>query len=78
MFNKYIPFWGESILPELVDNGDTAIPELFLVRLNEERLEGVADLVPHVAVREIETCKNHSLKKEECEEHNLCISIVQL
>ena len=38
------------MLPELVDNGDAAIPELFLVRLDEERLEGVADLVPHVAV----------------------------
>ena len=48
-------------LPELVDNGDTAIPELLLVRLNEERLEGVADLVPHVAVREIETRQDDGL-----------------
>ena len=63
MFNKYIPFWGEAILPELVDNGDAAIPELFLVRLNEERLEGVADLVPHVAVREIETRQDNGLSE---------------
>ena len=49
--------------PELVDNGDTAIPELLLVRLNKERLEGVADLVPHVAVREIETRQDDGLSE---------------
>ena len=65
LFGENQSFWYVLVFqPELVDNGDTAIPELFLVCLNEERLEGVADLVPHVAVGEIETREDHSLRKE--------------
>ena len=33
---------------QLVDDVDAAVPEFVLVRLHEERLQGVADLVAHV------------------------------
>ena len=36
---------------QLVDEGDAAVPEAVLVRLNQEGLQGVADFVAHVAGR---------------------------
>lgn len=39
----------EHGLAQLVDDVDAAVPELVLVRLDEERFQGVADLVTHVA-----------------------------
>ena len=34
---------------QAVDDGDAAVPEALLVRLHKERLQGVTDLVAHVA-----------------------------
>ncbi len=39
----------EHGLGEEVDDADAAVPEAVLVALNQERLQGVADLVAHVA-----------------------------
>ena len=47
--------------PELVDDADTSVPEPLLVRLDEEGLEGVADLVAHVAVRQVQAGQHHRL-----------------
>jgi hypothetical protein len=39
----------EHRLRQLVDDLDATVPELLLVRLDEERLQRVADLIAHVA-----------------------------
>ena len=43
LFPSLSTFNYES-LPELVDDGDTSVPKLFLVSLHKERFQGVAEM----------------------------------
>lgn len=45
-----------------VDDVQAAVPELVLGVLDEERLEGVGDLVAHVGVREVEAGQDDRLQ----------------
>ena len=59
----------EHGLAQLVDDVDAAVPELVLVRLDQERLQRVADLVAHVAAK-----KSNKLEfgKGSCTDFTFC------